>query len=169
MYSYQLELSFYNPKAELDLQEDRILTILQEAVQSYNTTCSHAAQNPKMIELGKIYDKTFELELTSALPLTVPGKALRTLSKILLEHGEFESQVTSSGQLLKVTVLRPGTEKNTQDTLTAVSEIDDAELLKCLVDYVCKTKDTDSTTYRKKRAAISQMKQIALDAGIIKR
>ena len=45
--------------------------------------------------------------------------------------------------------------------------ISDAALIKALVDYALNKTEMDSTTYNRKRNAMTHMKQIALEAGIL--
>ena len=45
-------------------------------------------------------------------------------------------------------------------------KISDVEILKALIDYVCNKSDSNSTTYKRKRSAMAQIKQIALESGI---
>ena len=47
-----------------------------------------------------------------------------------------------------------------------INDIDDLEIVKALLDYIYKKRDSNSTVYRQKKAAMNKIKQIVVDSGI---
>lgn len=154
---YNLELIYSGDIDLIDREES-----IQKAIDNYNNR-KFQMQNPKTISLDHIEQKKIYITLDSALPLTSPGKALRIFSMELMTTG---FKPSSSGQLFRTKLLSE--EKNDESTIPITStEITDADFLKALIDYVCNKSTGSSTEYKRRNAAFRQMKQIAIESGII--
>lgn len=161
-YCYELELSTVTPGPPFS-EEDR--SALQDAIRRYGLQAAFMV-NRKNLELVEVSTTTFSLKLFSANALSSPGKALKLLSSLLLEYPNscFPARVTSSGHLLRViSIKRQAGEETTQNSVSAVT---DMALIKSLLDYYDEKKDGSSAA-KKKRAAIEEMKRLAVESGII--
>lgn len=130
---------------------------------AYNL-CSADTPNPKSISIENIYQSSFTVVLTSQNELSAPGKALRAFSKIVVDSGVFSECIKHAK--LFTTYTLTDISKNTDETPDP-GMISDAALIKALVDYALNKTELDSTTYNRKRNAMTHMKQIALEAGIL--
>lgn len=107
----------------------------------------------------EVKDDEIIIELYSEVNLDNPGRALTMLSRFLIDNKDanyddyFEKQLFH-GKLFKI---RQVVEEAT---------ISDGDLLKGLIEYICLPKSSTTTLQQK---AMSKIKQIALDSGIIKR
>lgn len=166
-HQYLVGLKLANSNASINFQD--YTDLILACVEDYNKVGQSKSKNPKYIELDKsnISPDSIVLTLYSTEILTVVGKALRHLSQLLLSHDDFK-KCTVNGQLLMtfpVSAVAPG---GSEKQIISISEVDDIEFMKALMDYIYKKRDADSTAYRKKRIALDQMKQIALESGILK-
>ncbi|MDD4095417.1 MAG: hypothetical protein PHP22_04170 [Oscillospiraceae bacterium] len=166
-YTYKIGIKIAKANTELDFLNSETNRLIRDAENEYNDICGFSAQNPKTMIIEEIFHDSIVLTLNSTLPLRAAGKALRPFSQILLRNPSFTSVVNTSGQLFQTFRVSPHEAEISASILVSVDEIDDLILLKSLMDYIYRKRDSDSTTYRKKRAAINRMKQIAIDSGII--
>lgn len=165
-YKYELKLRLANAKRGISFKSKE--KIIQKAIEIYNQR-SFSMQNPKEIKINKIESEYLYIDLGSSLPLSSVGKALRTFSVIILkelEDPDFIKEVSSNGQLFSTTLISNDEIKNNK-SVRNLAEVSDLDVIKSLMDYVYKKKDPDSSTYRKKRAAMTQIKQIAIESGIL--
>ena len=147
-YVYTLELKFAKTSANINLTE--YTTVITEAISEYNKT-GESATNPKHIELNKIDNKFIWLHLTSTSELKVAGKALRFFSQLIINKAPIlADNLTTSGQLFRINQIglpiAKGEDPNIQ---LQAKEVDDACLIKALVDYISKKRDPNTSTYIK--------------------
>lgn len=161
-YIYQLTLSLARPGAAFS-EEDQLA--LQEGVKEYNLKSIYMT-NPKKLEILGVGDSYIRLKLFSTQVLTTPGRGLRMLTTILINgSSRFKDRVTPGGQLFRVVGIQwPAREEN---TLMDPELISDADFLKALIDYIIVEKKDNSTSVQRKKAAVQEMKKLAVDARII--
>lgn len=168
-YTYCLKLGLATKSNCIDLCE--LEKSIKECAEAFNETCKNVS-NPKSLTITEIDKKEIVCTLKSSTSLNSPGKALRFYSKILYEK---ESRILddalskTSGQLFRITQIGVPSidDENPDIALKAAREISDADLIKGLIDFVCKKKDGTSAEYVKKNKAITAMKNLALSSGII--
>ncbi len=160
-YTIKLQLAYTNSNVQFNREPFR--QTLLDAADAYNL-CSGDAPNPKSIYIENIYSSSFTVVLTSQNELTVPGKALRAFSKIVVDSGVFSECIRHAKLFTTYTLTDISTNK---DESPDPGMISDAALIKALVDYALNKTEMDSTTYNRKRNAMTHMKQIALEAGIL--
>jgi hypothetical protein len=165
-YIYNIQLTFANPSPTITFidKED----VIDRAIKDYNNR-TFQMQNPKKIEKTAIERSVLSIKLESALPLNSLGRALRTFSIIIIkeyEDPDFIAQITSNGQLFTTVHSSENTDKIVSDNQIDINDIDDLEIIKALLDYIYKKRDSNSTIYRQKKAAMNKIKQIAVDSGI---
>ena len=165
-YIYNIQLTFANPSPTITFidKED----VIDRAIKDYNNR-TFQMQNPKKIEKTAIERSVLSIKLESALPLNSLGRALRTFSIIIIkeyEDPDFIAQITSNGQLFTTVHSSENTDKIVSDNEIDINDVDDLEIVKALLDYIYKKRDSNSTIYRQKKAAMNKIKQIAIDSGI---
>lgn len=160
-YSYEMTLSLARPGTPFS-KEDR--QTLEKAIAEYNEKSIYMA-NPKQIHLLEVADSYISVRLFSTQVLTTPGRGLRMLTTILLNEptSRFANRVTAGGQLFRVINIKQPTCEN---ALMNPALISDVVFLKAIVDYIMEKKD-GSTACQKKKAAMEEMKKLAVEAGII--
>lgn len=160
-YAYEMTLSLARPGAPLS-EEDCLA--LEQGIAAYNAKSIYMA-NPKHIRLLETSDSYIRIELSSTQALNTPGRGLRTLTTILMNDSSsrFAERVTAGGQLFRVVDIKQPPRENTEIDPASVSDID---FLKAILDYIMERKDS-STAAQKKRAAIEEMKRLAVESGII--
>ena len=79
---------------------------------------------------------------------------------------EFIAQITSNGQLFSTVHSSENTSEDVSNIKIDINDIDDLEIVKALLDYIYKKRDSNSTVYRQKKAAMNKIKQIVVDSGI---
>ena len=165
-YIYSLELKLARTAEQIRLNEFE--NTIRQATSDYNDAGKKSV-NPKSIELIKIENSLILLHLTSASELRVVGKALRYFSQLLVKKIPILLEnLTSSGQLFRVNQIGlPIAENEDPHVQLQAREVDDACLIKALIDYISKQRDPNTATYIKKLKAVEQMKQLAIEAGII--
>lgn len=159
-YSYDMTLSLARPGTPFS-NKDR--QALKQGIAGYNEKSVYMA-NPKLIQLLEIADSYIHIKLFSTQILTTPGRGLRTLTTILLNdpQSRFADRVTPGGQLFRVISVKQPTES----TLINPALIPDADFFKAIFDYIMEKKD-GSTACQRKKAAMEEMKKLAVEAGII--
>ncbi len=162
-YSYTIKLQLAYANSNVRFNCDPFRQTLLDAADDYNL-CSGNAPNPKSIYIENIYPSSFIVVLTSQNELSSPGKALRAFSKIVVDSGVFSECIKHAK--LFTTYTLTDISKNTNENPDP-GIISDAELIKALVDYALNKTESDSTAYNRKRNAVTHMKQIALEAGIL--
>lgn len=165
-YIYTLEMKLAKSSDSIELKNDK--SLIEESFHEYNNVCSKST-NKKTIELLNVENNSILLRLSSETKLNAVGKALRYLSKMLLERiPALNNNLTSSGQLFRVnTIGFPTTDPSKSYIPLQISKIDDSELIKSLIDYVCKKRDSNTSQYIKKVKAVEKMKQLAIESGLI--
>lgn len=165
-YFYTIQLTLANPSPTITLLEKQ--EVLDKAIQDYNHR-TFQMQNPKRIEKLSLKETVLTIRLESALPLSSLGRALRTFSIILIKEykdPDFIAQITSNGQLFATLHSCENTPEKNREGEIDVKSVDDLDIIKAMLDYIYKKRDADSTIYRQKRAAMNQIKQIAIESGI---
>ena len=165
-YIYSLELKLAKTSDCIHLGDFQ--TAINEAIIQYNDAGKKSA-NPKNIELVNIENNLILLHLTSASELRFVGKALRYFSQLIIQKVPILTQnLTTSGQLFRINQIGlPIAEDEDPNVQLQAREVDDACLIKALIDYISKKRDTNTAIYIKKLKAVEQMKQLAIEAGII--
>lgn len=160
-YSYEMTLSLAKPGTPFS-EEDR--RALENAITEYNDKSIYMA-NPKQIQLLEIADSYINIKLFSTQVLSTPGRGLRTLTTILLNSlsSHFTDRVTPGGQLFRVISIKKPAYESTMINPALISDFD---FLRAIIDYIEKKKD-GSTACQKKKAAMGEMKKLAVEAGII--
>lgn len=166
-HNYLIGLKLTHSNVSINFRDH--IEFIQKCVDEYNKVSQSKSLNPKFIELDQndISTDAIVLTLHSTNALTVVGKALRHFSQLLLNNDGFKKCVVN-GQLLKTIPVSELSPTGSEKQIVNVSEIDDIEFMKALLDYIYRKRDADSTAYRRKRIALDQMKQIALESGILK-
>lgn len=165
-YNIKLSLAIPNPSITLLEKEE----VLDKAIQEYNNR-TFQMQNPKKIEKISLENAILNIRLESALPLNSVGRALRTFSTIIIKEfkdSDFIAQITPNGQLFATINSSEDVCENNSVDRVDVNSVDDLDIVKSLLDYICNKREQNSTEYRKKRAAMNNIKQIAIDSGIYK-
>lgn len=159
-YCYEMTLSMVSPGDPFGEEEQ---TTLAQAVETYNARSVYMG-NPKAIELEEMTESCISLKLFSTQALSTPGRGLRLLTTLLLESPSscFKKRVTPSGQLFRVIAIKKPTEEAAQNP----AAISDMELIKALLDYYDAKKDSSSAA-KKKRAAMEEIKRIAVSVGMV--
>lgn len=157
-YCYQMTLATYSPGILPFSEEDR--QILESAIETHNAE-SIFMNNPKHIQLLDLTDTCIYIKLTSAKALSTPGRGLGRFTALLLEHSRFAQRVVSGHVFRVIAIQRPAEEK-----VKNPAAISDMELIKALLDYYDEKKDGSSAA-KKKRAAIEEMKRLAVEVNII--
>lgn len=165
-YSYTIQLAFATPNPTITFTDK--VDIIDNAIVEYNNR-TFQMQNPKEIEKIALEPSILTLKLKSTLPLTSLGRALRTFSTILIKEyqdPDFIAQIASNGQLFTTVHSSENSNQAISNNAIDINMIDDLEIVKALLDYLYKKRDSNSTVYRQKRAAMNKIKQIAVDSGI---
>lgn len=162
-YEYLIGIRLATPNASIVLNQAPFSNAIRAAIEEYNSR-SKSAPNPKYIELlpANFFADSFIITLTSEKELTSVGKALRVFSQIITNSGVFDAYIKNGKVFTTFPVMQAGDEQKILDP----DKISDVEILKALIDYVCNKSDSNSTTYKRKRNAMAQIKQIALESGI---
>ena len=132
MYSYKVKLCPEACRTQPDLSlEDTIETLITAAKQ-YNTA-SATALNRKYIDIDSISVEgaTITLILHSSVYLSTPVKALRTFISDLSKTKEFSALITERGRMF-ASIATPLEGKKVS------AELSDEELLKAVVELVCR-------------------------------
>ena len=166
MYIYLTELKLAKTRSHITLEDYK--TQIEEAACIYNEAGT-AAVNKKSMELLEIKSSSILLRLRSEVQLNAVGKALRFFSQQMVNQiPALAGNITSSGQLFRANPIGlPTTEETKVEVPLKIREIDDAELIKALVDYVCRKRDPNTSVYLKKAKAVERMKQLAVEAGML--
>lgn len=165
-YIYNIQLAFANPSPTITFTDKE--DVIDNAIEDYNNR-TYQMQNPKKIEKISLEKSVLSIKLESALPLNSLGRALRTFSTIIIKEykdPEFIAQITSNGQLFSTVHSSENTSEDVSNIKIDVNDIDDLEIVKALLDYIYKKRDSNSTVYRQKKAAMNKIKQIVVDSGI---
>lgn len=162
-YEYLIGIRLATPDTSISLNQKKFSNAIRAAIEEYNSR-SKSVPNPKSIELNptNINEDSFIITLRSKKELISVGKALRVFSQIITDSGTFDDYIKNKKVFTTFPVMQTGKEHKIIDP----SKISDSEILKALIDYVCNKSDSDSTTYKRKRSGMSQIKQIALEYGI---
>lgn len=165
-YLYTLELKLAKKTNSFNLTE--YSKDISKVIEDYNYAGEKAA-NKKCITLIQTNEKSLNIRLNSTVKLQNSGKALRFFSELMIKKiPDIKDCITSSGQLFRISEIGlPVTENEDPNLQLLAREIDDSTLVKALVDYVCRKRDPNTSVYLKKQKAIEQMKQIALESGLI--
>ena len=165
-YLYTLELKLAKKTNAFNLKE--YSKEISKVIEAYNHAGEKAANN-KCIVLIQTKEKSLQIRLNSTAKLHNAGKSLRYFSELMIEKiPDIKDCITSSGQLFRITEIGlPVTENENPDLQLMAREVDDSTLVKALVDYVCRKRDPNTSVYLKKQKAVEQMKQIALESGLI--
>lgn len=155
-YIYEIELFLAATQLSLNMEEKR--GVIQTAVLGFNSRCNRMA-NKKNITLKDVSKDSFVVCLESDLPLEYPGRALKTLSMLLLKEPDFANAVTSSGQLFR-TVQKPKASSDGQGSVDGISDLDAVILL---MRYVYSAKENNKAVYLKQRNAMEKIKAIILE------
>lgn len=160
-YVYEMTLSLARPGAPLS---DEDYLAIEKGITEYNARSVYMA-NPKKIKLLETADSYVKIELSSTQALTTPGRGLRTLTTILMGEpaSRFAERVAPGGQLFRVISIKQPPRENAEIDPASVSDID---FLKAILDYIMERKDS-STAAQKKKAAMEEMKILAVESGII--
>lgn len=162
-YEYLIGIRPAYPNSSLILNQEPYSSAIMSAINEYNLR-SKSAPNQKCIALlpTNFNEDSFIIELKSERELDSPGKALRVFSQIIANSGIFDEHIRNGKVFTTFPVMKAADKKSILDP----DKISDTEILKALIDYVCNKSDSNSTTYKKKRSAMAQIKQIALESGI---
>lgn len=167
-YIYTLELKLAKKSSTINLRD--YSKEIQDCIADYNSASEKAA-NRKSLERIEIQDISMLLRLRSSLELIAIGKALRYFSQLAIKRiPPLQENLTGSGQLFRINQIGlPVSEEDPkiQEIQLLARTVSDAALLKGLVDYVCRKRDPNTSVYLKKQKAVEQMKQLAVEAGII--
>ena len=166
MNVYTTELKLAKTRSNIKLEDYKAQ--IEEAACMYNKA-GEAAVNKKSMELLEIKSSSILLRLRSETQLNAVGKALRFFSQQMVNKiPALAGNITSSGQLFRANPIGlPTTEEIQVEIPLKIKEIDDAELIKELVDYVCRKRDPNTSVYLKKAKAVEKMKQLAVEAGML--
>lgn len=156
-YIYEIELCLAAAQLSLNMKEKK--GVIQNAVVEFNSRCNRMS-NKKTITLKTVSKDSFVVCLESDLPLETPGRALKTLSMLLLKEPDFANAVTSSGQLFR-TVQKPKASSEGQGSIKY--GISDLDAVKILMDYVYSAKDKNKAVNLKQRDAMERIKAIILE------
>lgn len=162
-YEYLIGIRLATPDSSISLNTPPFSNAIFSAIEEYNLH-SKSAPNPKSISLNSanFFKDSFVITLTSEKELASVGKALRVFSQIITNSGTFDSYIKNGKVFSTFPVMKTGKKQKIIDP----DKISDVEVLKSLIDYVCNKSDSNSTTYKRKRSAMAQIKQIALESGI---
>lgn len=162
-YKYLLGMRLATPNTSISLNQKPFIDIIKKAVMEYNIK-SGSAPNPKQIKISPndIYADEFIITLYSQNELVSAGKALRLFSQIIANSGEFEEGIKNR----KLFTTFPVTQIDGKSSIIEPEKLSDVEIVKALLDYICCKSNSNSTIYKRKRAAMTQIKQIALESGI---
>ena len=162
-YEYLIGIRLATPDSSISLNQEPFSSAIFSAIEEYNLR-SKLAPNPKSISLisSNFFKDSFIITLTSEKELASAGKALRVFSQIITNSGTVDSYIKNGKVFSTFPVMQTGKEQKILDP----DKISDVEILKALIDYVCNKSDSNSTTYKRKRSAMAQIKQIALESGI---
>lgn len=165
-HTYNIQLTFANQSPTITFKDKE--DVIDKAIIDYNNR-TFQMQNPKKIEKIYLDKSTLSIKLESALPLNSLGRALRTFSTILIKEykdSDFIAQITSNGQLFTTVHSSEGNDKIISNNEIDINNIDDLDIIKALLDYVYNKRDSNSTIYRQKKAAMYNIKKIAIESGI---
>ena len=174
---YDIGLALVNQKAEVDFTKDKISS--EKTVKEYIIECTDlfsnegktSLKNSKYIDKDsiKILDKRITFTLCSEKELSAPGKSLKQLSNYLLKEPYFE-QLKVNGKLFKTytTVDVEDEESGETQSIDVTNAIDDAELVKALVDYLMEPQQPYTKERHDKRVAVDKMKVLAIQSGLLK-
>lgn len=153
MYSYLLKIKLAYPSQTIDF--NKFSGTIKNAINESNKS-SKSIQ----ICLKDIKEDFFLLEVTSSYEIQHPGKSIRLFSQEIVKSHYFDSYVRH-GKLFSTFPV--GTDEETQEVFDP-DTISDAELVKCLVDYMANKSQKD---YIKRRKALNEMKKIAHESGLL--
>lgn len=123
--------------------------------------------NPKNMNIREINENTVILNLESQTELSIPGKALRSFSQLLLSNVEFAENFIFRKQLFVSFDVANSTNIVDSKAHISADDIEDAIFLNALINYFLKKKDQVSVSYMQKRKAIDKMKILAYETGIL--
>lgn len=172
MNAYRIGLVLVKPiEAEERGLVDRENFILKQ-IRAFNEKSLRSPINPKYIGLGENNDDNIQITRTTLSvtlytreSLTVPGKALRLLSQLLITSNEEDNLAcfVTEQKLFRTFKVATPNGANALDDIVDISEFSDSDLIKALVDFACDTKDLSAL----KRNAVDQMKKIAIESGLL--
>lgn len=153
MYSYLLKIKLAYPSQNIDFSKfsDTIKTAINE---------SNKSSKSIQICLKDIKENYFILEITSSYEIHQPGKSIRLFSQEIVKSHCFDSYIRH-GKLFSTFPV--GADEETKEVFDP-DAISDAELVKCLVDYIANKSQKD---YVKRRKAVTEMKKIAHESGLL--
>ena len=163
-YTYLVGMRLATPNPNISLNENPFRSAIITSINTYNSR-SEKAPNPKSIKIlnDNFFSDSFVITLKSQKELITVGKALKLFSQLISNSGVFDELIKNG----KVFTTFPVSQQDNGSTFINPNDISDCELLKSLIDYVCNKSDNTSAVYKRKRNAITQIKQIAIDSGII--
>ncbi len=161
MYKYAVTVSPQNEGLDFQKME----TLIDAVTHCFNESSEHMRNPKKITKYEVISSSVLVLIVESECALESVGRALRGWTAELIKGNEefFSRYSTRSGSLLKYYNQKLISSKPS----LSVEEVSDADFLKALVEYFLGNKDINSTSYRRKRDSIREMKKIALEADII--
>lgn len=160
-YTYTVGVKLATPNSNFSFLEDKYNHIIMKYIETFNDISTRSA-NPKTATIVNIYRDYFVLRIDSVYEISAVGKALRPFSKLIVDSHEFDdyikySKLFSTFPLINVSNI-------SEDIVDPETIISDAELIKGLVDYTCSKTEND---YKRKKIAMTKIKKIALEAGIV--
>ena len=157
MYTYTVVGKLTNPNLNIALP-DSFCEDIQNVVSHLNSVMTVSTANKKRFRDLKILDfRSFQLTIDSELLMSRPGKSLIPLSKALYEYQGYR-EISFHGKLfhyISVDSENPN-----------VPVLDDSVLLEGLIHY-CMNKRHPLYFHEEKEKALTEIKRIALDSGII--
>ena len=167
-FNYLVGLKLVNPSPKHSLLEEAFKTKIIDAVNEYNIVCSNSRKNKKELTIVEIGEKNIILSLSSEVELSVPGKALRSFSQILLRNQDFKDAFIFFKQLFATYDVANEKLDSSDKKHISADDIDDTLFLTSLVDYFLNKRDPDTKIYLRKRKAIEKMKVLAYECDIVK-
>lgn len=160
-YSCTVGVKLATPNSDFSFKEKEYKDTIEKYIEVFNDISKNSA-NRKEVTIVEVYREYFIIKIDSDYEITAVGRALRPFSKLIVESHKFDdyikySKLFSTFPLVNTSVV-------SDDIVDPETTISDAELIKALVDYTCSKTENN---YKKKRIAMTKIKKIALEAGIV--
>lgn len=181
MYKYRLGLALIKDVKESKRKLCEREFFIRKQINIFNEKSKTSSVNPKYIGLGKecedgaeddivISPSTIILTLYSFQQLNTPGKAMRLLSQLLIQSADADNLADLLSEDKKLfrtfNVAMQGTSDGNKEIIST-ENVQDADLIKALIDYLLKSKSTYSPELNSQRIAIDKMKILAIESGIL--
>lgn len=162
-YIYTLEVRLMNPNPSVKFTDQQEVII--KAIKHFNDA-RYQTPHPKTLELLSCSEDVLQMKLTSPVRLETFGRAIRLFTISLLEEPAFAREVIK-GQLLRTMAIKTVCDAGEMAKPVDIDSIDDLTFIKSLLDYMYQKRDAETTIYKRKKEGMRQMKQIALECGIL--